>query len=113
MSAERAIVVGDVAVRGALVDAQTRCVHYSGPLDMVAIRFACCGEWFPCLHCHDEVASHPRQAWRPEDGGVHAVLCGVCARTMSIDRYRVSAACPVCAAAFNPGCAVHHPLYFG
>ena len=38
-----------VTVLGATVDDQTRCVHYAGPLDIVAIRFHCCGEFYPCL----------------------------------------------------------------
>lgn len=99
-------------VRGAVIDAQTRCAHYATPLDVVAMRFYCCGEWYPCLHCHDEVAGHSIRPWPIGSRAEHAVLCGVCGETMPIDEYMTASACPRCAAAFNPGCALHHHVYF-
>ncbi len=102
----------DVVVRGAVIDDQTRCVHYRGGLDVIAIRFACCGEWYPCLHCHEADAGHPISAWPAGAGAEHAVLCGVCRTTLSIDEYVVAGCCPRCAAGFNPGCALHHAVYF-
>ncbi|MDR2997355.1 MAG: hypothetical protein LBU78_04465 [Microbacterium sp.] len=106
------IVVGGHAVRGAVVDAQTRCEHYRTPLDVVAMRFHCCGEWYPCVHCHDEAAGHPRTVWPAALGAAEAALCGVCGRGMPIEEYRAAAECPGCGAPFNPRCALHHPLYF-
>lgn len=106
------ITVGGVVVLGAAVDAQTRCTHYSSELDVIAIRFRCCGDWYPCVHCHDEAVAHVRRTWPSQSSSELAVLCGVCATTMSIRDYRDSAGCPVCAAPFNPGCARHHALYF-
>ena len=100
-------------VRGAVVDAQTRCVHYRGPLDVIAIRFACCDRWYPCLRCHEEEADHGIRAWPVSARSERAVLCGVCGHTMTIESYLDADACPQCAAGFNPGCALHHPVYFG
>jgi uncharacterized CHY-type Zn-finger protein len=99
-------------VQGATVDAETRCVHYHGPFDVVAMRFACCGEWYPCLHCHEDAAGHDIQTWPIGARAQHAVLCGVCGGTLSIDEYLRAEACPRCAAGFNPGCALHHHVYF-
>lgn len=105
--------VGGHLVRGAVIDAQTRCAHYGSELDVVALRFRCCGDWYPCVHCHDAAVSHPRVVWEPEAAGAHAALCGVCGISMSISQYRGSAVCPACGAGFNPGCERHHALYFG
>ncbi len=101
-----------VLVEGETVDDQTRCVHYRGPQDVVAIRFFCCGRWFPCLHCH-EAAGHPIRPWPAGSAQEHAVLCGVCRSTLSLAEYTAAERCPHCAAEFNPGCALHHPVYFG
>lgn len=101
-----------ILVRGAVVDEQTRCAHYAGPLDVIAIRFACCGDWYPCLHCHESEAGHPIRPWPAEAGSQLAVLCGACGTTLPIADYVAAAACPACEAAFNPGCALHHCIYF-
>lgn len=113
MSAQAPLALGDILVRGAVVDAQTRCAHYASALDVVALRLHCCGEWYPCVHCHDEAATHSRTVWPRGSDDVEAAVCGVCARIMRIAEYRAADACPSCAAPFNPGCALHHPLYFG
>ncbi len=102
----------DIVVRGALVDDQTRCRHYHGPLDVIAIRFACCDEWYPCLHCHDADAGHAISPWPASARDAAAVLCGVCRSTLSISRYLGAERCPSCDAGFNPGCALHHGVYF-
>nr|WP_100349974.1 CHY zinc finger protein [Luteimicrobium subarcticum] len=99
-------------VRGATVDDETRCVHWASPLDVVALRFWCCGTWYPCHTCHEEDADHralprPRAAW-----GEESALCGVCGHRMTTPEYRSSSACPRCTAPFNPGCAAHDHLYF-
>jgi uncharacterized CHY-type Zn-finger protein len=102
-----------VQIRGEPVDGQTRCVHYSSDRDVVAIRFACCDGFYPCHRCHAETADHAAQVWPAERRDEHAVLCGVCGRTLTISAY-LSAAdrCPHCGAAFNPGCRAHRHLYF-
>ncbi|MFP3466353.1 CHY zinc finger protein [Leifsonia sp. SIMBA_070] len=99
-------------VLGPVVDDETRCIHYRSPLDVVAIRFACCGEYYPCHLCHAETAGHPATQWPRQDRDREAVLCGVCRTELTIAEYLVVDACPNCAAPFNPGCRLHTHLYF-
>lgn len=106
------ILVGAIRVRGVLVDDRTRCAHYRGPLDVIAIRFACCGEWYPCHDCHEAVADHPATPWPATARHEEAVLCGECGERLRIDAYLQTDSCPRCRAAFNPGCRLHHRLYF-
>lgn len=101
-----------VRVLGQTVDDQTRCVHYRGPLDVVAIRFHCCREFYPCFQCHADAADHALSLWPREACDEPAILCGVCRATLTITGYQRAEACPTCAAAFNPGCSLHAPLYF-
>jgi len=107
------IEVGGTTVRGRIVDSQTRCEHYHGPLDVIAIRFACCGDWFPCHLCHEADTDHPAAQWPTDRRAEEAVVCGVCGHRMRIDVYLDASDCPSCAAGFNPGCRLHHDLYFG
>lgn len=99
-------------VLGPVVDAQTRCVHYRTELDVIAIRFACCGDYYPCHLCHAEAAGHDSSPWPIEARDVRAVLCGMCGGELTIAEYLEVTACPSCAARFNPGCALHAHLYF-
>lgn len=101
------------AVRGLTVDGQTRCVHYHTAYDVVAIRFFCCGEYYPCHLCHDACADHPAVPWPADRRASCAVLCGVCSTRLTIADYLTAdATCPACGAAFNPRCALHSDLYF-
>ncbi|WP_327019695.1 CHY zinc finger protein [Arthrobacter sp. Soil782] len=100
-------------VLGHAVDDQTRCVHYRTDLDIVAIRFRCCGEFYPCHLCHAETADHAAEVWPPGEYGTDAILCGVCRCTMSIRDYLEADGCSSCSAPFNPGCRLHKHLYFG
>ena len=52
------MLVHNEEVKGTGVDHQTRCAHYHKDIDIIAIKFKCCGEWFPCFQCHAENASH-------------------------------------------------------
>ena len=105
--------VHGVEVEGVEVDGRTRCAHYDGPRDVVAIRFPCCGRYYPCFACHDAVADHERNRWPIEDRDERAVLCGVCGVQLAIREYLdCDHACPECDAAFNPGCASHFRHYF-
>lgn len=99
-------------VFGPTVDEHTRCVHYATELDIVAIRFACCGRYYPCHQCHSEAADHPAQQWPRDRWDQNAILCGACWGELSIETYKASDSCPECAAAFNPRCAAHSDLYF-
>jgi uncharacterized CHY-type Zn-finger protein len=102
----------DPVVHGRTVDAQTRCVHYHSPLDIVAIRFFCCGKYYPCYQCHNEAEDHIPQVWPRHRFHERAILCGVCRTELSIERYRAADRCPECGSVFNPGCASHAHLYF-
>jgi uncharacterized CHY-type Zn-finger protein len=100
-------------VHGEQVDAQTRCVHWHSPLDVVAIRMACCGVYYACMDCHAALADHLPRRWEQEAWNSSAVLCGVCGSEMTVRQYLgCSGGCPACGARFNPGCHQHHHLYF-
>lgn len=99
-------------VRGSVVDDETRCVHYQTVLDVVALKFACCGEYYPCYWCHQETVDHPAQPWPAVRSDQPAVLCGVCRHELTVTEYSSADRCPVCWALFNPGCHHHRSLYF-
>ncbi|GIT79820.1 hypothetical protein LLS1_14890 [Leifsonia sp. LS1] len=103
---------GRPRVLGPTVDEQTRCIHYRSELDVIAIRFACCGEYYPCHLCHAEAADHPARPWPAGSDDERAVLCGVCGAELTVGEYLAVASCPACRAPFNPGCTLHRPLYF-
>ena len=100
-------------VKGKLVDEFTRCQHYHSQLDVIAIKFKCCGEYYPCYECHREDVDHPPQAWSKDEFDTKAILCGVCKTELTIRQYLSSGNnCPACNAAFNPNCNKHYHLYF-
>jgi uncharacterized CHY-type Zn-finger protein len=100
-------------VHGIGVDAQTRCAHYESPLDVVAVKMKCCATYFACKDCHAALADHRLEPWPREEWTQPAVLCGVCASELTIERYlRNSDCCPICRAPFNPRCREHHSFYF-
>jgi uncharacterized CHY-type Zn-finger protein len=99
-------------VHGNTIDDQTRCVHYGGVTDVVAIKFVCCGRYYPCYQCHAESAAHPAGQWPEDRWSENAVLCGVCRKELTVAEYLAAGSCPSCGAAFNPGCALHAHLYF-
>ena len=98
---------------GRLLDAETRCAHWHGPLDIIAIRFPCCGKFYACHDCHAEHETHPPERWPRERFDTAAVLCGACGHVLTIREYLDSGhRCPACGRGFNPRCELHHPLYF-
>ncbi|HCA60184.1 MAG TPA: hypothetical protein DEP46_19645 [Blastocatellia bacterium] len=100
-------------VFGVEVDEETRCGHWHSPLDIIAIRFKCCGRWYPCFDCHAEVAGHEPAVWPRAERAEKAILCGGCGVELSIDDYLACEnLCPACECQFNPGCAKHYHLYF-
>ncbi len=99
-------------VFGQTVDDETRCVHYRTSADIVAIKFACCGRFYPCFHCHTAGETHPARQWPASEWSEPAILCGACGRILSITEYRQVTRCPHCLAAFNDGCRAHAHLYF-
>lgn len=100
-------------ILGNLIDKQTRCSHYHSTEDIVAIKFKCCNDYYPCYTCHLESAGHRAEVWRKDERMTKAVLCGVCGYEMTVNEYLSSSfCCPNCDAAFNPNCAKHYSLYF-
>ena len=100
-------------VKGKLIDEYTRCVHYHSPVDLIAIKFKCCDEYYPCFECHEETAGHESEAWKRNEFNTKAILCGVCNYEMTIHEYLTSNnQCPQCRSAFNPNCNKHYHLYF-
>ncbi|MEC3885598.1 hypothetical protein GLW00_11320 [Halobacillus litoralis] len=99
-------------VKGNQVDTETRCAHYHSEVDVIAIRFYCCGEYYACYSCHQEEAGHEPQRWPKSSWEERAILCGSCDHELTIDEYMKSSQCPVCQHGFNEGCQLHYPLYF-
>ncbi len=106
-------VIFGIPVKGKVIDEQTRCSHYHSTLDIIAIKFKCCGTYFPCYSCHEEEADHPAIAWPIAERHTKAILCGACGHELTITEYLSSEnTCPSCHASFNPNCAKHYGLYF-
>jgi uncharacterized CHY-type Zn-finger protein len=100
-------------VAGPVIDEETRCIHYHSEQDRIAIKFKCCDTYYPCILCHRETAGHDPVKWERAEYGTRAVLCGTCGAELTIDEYLAhSDACPRCSKSFNPGCSLHHHLYF-
>src|SRR5438876_5315972 len=107
------VMIRGVEVIGVDVDEETRCIHYRSERDIVAIKFKCCGDWFPCHRCHAELAGHAARVWPRKEFDARAVLCGSCGRQLTIREYfQCDSACPHCREKFNPRCADHYHLYF-
>lgn len=105
--------VHGIDVRGREVGPETRCAHYDTERDVIALRFPCCDDYFPCHECHDAVTSHDSEVWPPDSADAEAILCGCCGARLTIRTYlNCENRCPTCAAAFNPGCRNHAHYYF-
>lgn len=112
-SPEGFIPVGKTLVYGKFIDGFTRCVHYHSVLDILAIKFPCCGQYYPCYSCHAECAGHEAHAWPKSRWAEKAILCGACGTEHTIASYLEDPTrCPACKARFNPRCSNHHHLYF-
>ena len=98
---------------GSPIDDQTRCKHYHSATDIIAIRFKCCAQYYPCIYCHEESANHAPEVWRAEDEQQKAVLCGHCGLALTIQEYlSAKNQCPGCQSFFNPHCRQHNHYYF-
>lgn len=107
------VIVHGATVSGLNVDGGTRCAHYHDERDIIAIRFKCCGKWFPCHQCHAALAGHTPEVWPKDEFDTPAILCGGCGHQLSVREYLESnSVCPHCCRQFNPGCARHYHLYF-
>jgi len=99
-------------VKGA-IDRETRCTHYHTEKDRIAIRFYCCGAYFPCYECHKEYGCGKENVWPREKFHEKAILCGHCGTELTIEAYlNANHHCPKCDAHFNPNCQLHQSLYF-
>lgn len=102
-----------VEVIGLNVDEETRCAHYHSDRDIVAIKFKCCGDWFPCYECHAELVGHTAVVWAKEEFDTLAILCGACGHQLTVREYLdCDSVCLQCRRQFNPGCADHLHFYF-
>jgi uncharacterized CHY-type Zn-finger protein len=99
-------------VFGPTIDDRTRCIHYGSPVDIVAIKFPCCGRYYPCHLCHAETADHEATQWPRAAWDERAILCGECKAELRIADYLDVTGCPECGAPFNEGCRLHSHLYF-
>lgn len=101
-------------VYGPTVDSHTRCVHYHLELDIIAIKFKCCGRFYPCYKCHEQDSDHEIQTWPQEDlaRGEKVILCGDCGALLDFGQYSALSKCVECGAHFNPKCSLHYHLYF-
>jgi uncharacterized CHY-type Zn-finger protein len=102
-----------IAAQGVNVDPQTRCQHWHGATDIIAIKMKCCGVYYACRDCHDALADHPARVWPESEWEQEAILCGACGTVLTIHQYmRSGYCCPACRARFNPRCRNHFHLYF-
>lgn len=103
----------NISVKGELIDNNTRCSHYHAHLDVIAIKFKCCKEYYACYYCHVALADHAAIVWDQNEFDTHAILCGVCYKELTIHEYKnANNNCPYCKASFNPKCVNHHDFYF-
>jgi uncharacterized CHY-type Zn-finger protein len=102
-------------VHGLALSPLTQCSHYFSPLDIIAIKHACCNKFYACISCHNALEHHVPQIWPKSQRQEDAVFCGACQRTMTVDQYLQSGSvCPLpgCGENFNPKCKGHRGLYF-
>jgi uncharacterized CHY-type Zn-finger protein len=99
--------------RGVNPEPHTRCKHYHGPTDIIAIKMKCCGIYYACKDCHETLAGHPIAPWPESEWNQPAILCGACGASLTIRQYMQSdSCCAACGAQFNPGCRNHYHFYF-
>lgn len=95
------------------MDREGRCKHYHSALDIVAIKFKCCNEFYSCIYCHLESENHTPSKWSYSEFHVEAIFCGSCQSKMSISAYLAcNYECPNCHSPFNPKCKNHNHFYF-
>jgi uncharacterized CHY-type Zn-finger protein len=102
-----------IKVHGLSLTPLTQCKHWNSPLDIIAIRHACCGRFYACISCHDALENHKSSIWPLSQRDERAVLCGKCKHVLRIDEYlSCGSVCTRCGAGFNPGCKGHWGMYF-
>ena len=105
--------IPNMEVFGLELNARTGCLHYGSPVDIVAIRFICCGRYYACYECHQAIEKHPVERWKREEFHLKAILCGHCGIEWTIHQYLCcNHQCLNCKSPFNPRCKNHWGLYF-
>ncbi|WP_163526142.1 CHY zinc finger protein [Halobacillus ihumii] len=99
-------------VKGVNVDQHTKCAHYHTDVDIIAIKFYCCNDYYACYFCHQEVSNHNVSKWPKSRWSERAILCGSCKHELTISEYMASTNCPHCESRFNEKCSNHFHLYF-
>ncbi|AET38894.1 Hot13p Ecym_3408 [Eremothecium cymbalariae DBVPG len=121
----------EVTIKGRLIDAESRCVHWNSRLDIIALKLKCCESFYACYSCHQELThkDHATHKYNINKSPMeHVILCGVCKNTMTFQKYTSRSfgeadqegistqnqpfCCPFCNSPFNPGCKLHYDLYF-
>jgi uncharacterized CHY-type Zn-finger protein len=77
-------------VYGVNLDTQTRCQHYRGTTDIIAIKMRCCRVYYACEDCHSALANHPTEVWQESEWDQKAILCGACGTELMIHEYMAS-----------------------
>ncbi|KAF2126385.1 zinc finger CHY domain-containing protein [Dothidotthia symphoricarpi CBS 119687] len=101
-------------VHGLSLTPLTQCLHYHTPLDILAIKHACCQKFYACITCHNACETdHAPAVWRRDQREEKAVLCGACGTVGSVREYMEGGSrCAACGRGFNPGCRAHWGRYF-
>lgn len=100
-------------VHGISVTPLTQCTHWHSPLDVIAIKHACCQKYYACISCHNALEGHEPTVWSLSQRDERAVMCGSCGHQLRVDEYLQSGSeCTRCGAKFNPGCKGHWAMYF-
>lgn len=95
------------------IDRETRCKHYHGEKDIIAIRFKCCATFYSCYYCHEEAADHKHEVWSGDELQMKEILCGKCHAELTIEDYlNCGYICPSCRSSFNSKCSSHYHFYF-
>jgi uncharacterized CHY-type Zn-finger protein len=113
----------NIVVHGLNVNSTSGCEHYHSELDIIAIKFKCCGLYWACCVCHQNgntntkanhpTANHAIERWEHHEFNTMAILCGCCGIELTINQYlNCNSFCPNCNAAFNSRCRLHWHQYF-
>lgn len=108
---KNSLVVNGFLIKGLELTQTGGCMHYHSPLDVIAIQFPCCKEFYACHLCHQALADHVEKRWI--EFSTKAILCGCCGETYTILKYLSGInSCQKCGNHFNPRCKNHWNLYF-
>ena len=100
---------------GKCIGNETRCIHWNSDLDIIAIKFACCNEYYPCYPCHIEREKDhkPKQWIKDKWNTTKTILCGKCKHQFTINEFNnCNNVYFNCNSKFNPGCRNHYHLHF-